>query len=196
MLETKNMDLGPWSNNQFNRIFRDYAPTNGYVDVTSTKAGAAYYCYGSVLDNGSNDPTSILPTEYGSDAPRQLLHPRRRARRRSRRFVLPDRCRHQQRRRRHGHLPVPVAAARRRTTRRRPSRMSFTLAAGASVRYENVLAAVFGARARCRGRSRHHRRQRRSRRHEPDLQRAHRQGRRHLRSGDPGHSGEQPHHAG
>ncbi len=65
MLESRNMDLAPWSNNQFNQLFADYAPTNGYVDVSATKVGAAYYCYGSVLDNGSNDPTSILPTEYG-----------------------------------------------------------------------------------------------------------------------------------
>jgi PKD repeat protein len=69
LLETRNMDLGPWSNNQFNRIFQSYAPTNGYVDVIANKPGAAFYCYGSVLDNGSNDPTSILPTEYGADTP-------------------------------------------------------------------------------------------------------------------------------
>jgi len=66
MLETRNMDLGPWSNNQFNQLFADYAPTNGYADVKASKAGAAYYCYGSVLDNVTSDPTSILPTEYGS----------------------------------------------------------------------------------------------------------------------------------
>ncbi len=67
MLETKNMDLGPWSNNQFNRLFRDYAPINGYADVTSTTAGAEYFCYGSVLDNGSNDPTTVLPAVRPTD---------------------------------------------------------------------------------------------------------------------------------
>jgi hypothetical protein len=61
MLGTESMSLSPWSNNQINRIFADYAPTNGYADVTSIKATAGYYCYGSVLDNGSNDPTTIPP---------------------------------------------------------------------------------------------------------------------------------------
>jgi hypothetical protein len=61
MLETRQMTLGPWSNNQINRIFSEFAPTNGYADVNSTKANAGFYCYGSVLDNNSNDPTTILP---------------------------------------------------------------------------------------------------------------------------------------
>ena len=61
MLETQRMNLGPWSNNQINQIFSDFAPTNGYADVNSTKANAGFYCYGSVLDNNSNDPTTILP---------------------------------------------------------------------------------------------------------------------------------------
>jgi PKD repeat protein len=60
-LEVKTMDLPPWSNNQLNQIFRDYAPTNGYADIWTTTEGAAVYCYGSVVDNGSNDPTTILP---------------------------------------------------------------------------------------------------------------------------------------
>ena len=61
MLETKNMDLGPWSNNQINRIFRDYAPVQGYVDVSTATEGAYVYCYGSVLDNLTSDPTTVLP---------------------------------------------------------------------------------------------------------------------------------------
>jgi hypothetical protein len=60
-LETKTMDLGPWSNNQINRVFRDYAPVNGYVDVSTTTADAYFYCYGSVLDNLTSDPTTVLP---------------------------------------------------------------------------------------------------------------------------------------
>lgn len=60
-LETKTMDLAPWSNNQLNKIFNAYAPTNGYAVVRSGTSGAAYYCYGSVLDNTSSDPTTITP---------------------------------------------------------------------------------------------------------------------------------------
>ena len=43
MLETKTLNLGPWSNGQITRIFRDYAPLNGYVDVFSNTEGAAFY---------------------------------------------------------------------------------------------------------------------------------------------------------
>jgi hypothetical protein len=94
MLETRTMDLGPWSNNQINRIFRTYAPVNGYVDVSTPTEGGAFYCYGSVLDNETSDPTTVLPQVPSDD------------------FTF-----------------IPAAA----------------LAAGASVRYENVLNAVFGA---------------------------------------------------
>jgi len=58
-LET--LDLPPYSNNQINRIFRDWAPISGYVDVWSTTSRASFYCYGSVLDNISSDPTTVLP---------------------------------------------------------------------------------------------------------------------------------------
>ena len=60
-LEAKTMDLGPYSNNQINRVFRDYQPVEGYVDVWADSNGALYYCYGSVLDNMTSDPTTILP---------------------------------------------------------------------------------------------------------------------------------------
>jgi hypothetical protein len=42
-------------------IFRDWAPISGYVDVWSTTSRASFYCYGSVLDNLSSDPTTVLP---------------------------------------------------------------------------------------------------------------------------------------
>jgi len=61
LLETKTMTLGPWSNKQINRVFSDYQPVDGYVDVHSDTEGASYYCYGSVLDNVTSDPTTILP---------------------------------------------------------------------------------------------------------------------------------------
>ncbi len=60
-LETRTMDLGPYSNNQINRIFRNWAPINGYVDVSGDGSGALFYCYGSMLDNLTSDPTTILP---------------------------------------------------------------------------------------------------------------------------------------
>ena len=60
-LETIAMGLSPYSNKQINRIFRAYMPVNGYVDVSSAVADAAFYCYGSVLDNETSDPTSVLP---------------------------------------------------------------------------------------------------------------------------------------
>ncbi len=50
-LETKTMELGPYSNSQINHIFQDYLPINGYVDVWADSVDALYYCYGSMLDN-------------------------------------------------------------------------------------------------------------------------------------------------
>jgi hypothetical protein len=61
LLRTRTMELGPWSNNQINRIFRAYQPVDGYVDVSSSSGNAAFYCYGSVLDNETSDPTTIPP---------------------------------------------------------------------------------------------------------------------------------------
>ncbi len=66
-LYTRPMDLGPWSNNQINRIFRDYQPVNGYVDVWADSDDALYYCYGSMLDNSTSDPTTILPQVPSDD---------------------------------------------------------------------------------------------------------------------------------
>ncbi len=60
-LAVRNMSLGPWSNNQLNRIFGAFSPVDGYVDVWSETEGALFYCYGSVLDNVTSDPTTILP---------------------------------------------------------------------------------------------------------------------------------------
>ncbi len=60
-LETTSMVLAPLSNKQINRIFEDYAPVNGYVDVWTTTPGAAFTCYGSVLDNLTSDPTTVPP---------------------------------------------------------------------------------------------------------------------------------------
>jgi hypothetical protein len=60
-LETRYMVLPPYSNWQFNGIFQDYAPVNGYVEVRTNTPDAAFTCYGSVLDNLTSDPTTVLP---------------------------------------------------------------------------------------------------------------------------------------
>ncbi len=60
LLESTRVLLGPWSNQQFNRIFDDYRPVMGYVEVW-TMFPLPFYCYGSVLDNTTSDPTTIEP---------------------------------------------------------------------------------------------------------------------------------------
>ena len=55
------MMLKPFGNEQANRIFEDHQPTIGYVDVTVAQAGNLVYCFGSVLDNVTSDPTTIPP---------------------------------------------------------------------------------------------------------------------------------------
>jgi hypothetical protein len=134
------MDLGPWSNNQINRIFRGYAPVNGYVDVSTQTVGAAFFCYGSVLDNSTSDPTTVLP-QTPSDAtifvPAAAL-----AAGLEGAFFETDldlnNAGSAAAEYRLGWLPR--GADNTTATRSAP----FTLAAGASVRYENVLDSVFG----------------------------------------------------
>ncbi len=53
--------LMPWSNGQLNRIFDQYRPITGYVDFSSDTPSARIYCYGSMLDNVTSDPTTIPP---------------------------------------------------------------------------------------------------------------------------------------
>ncbi|MCK5376244.1 MAG: hypothetical protein KAJ97_04120 [Acidobacteria bacterium] len=60
-LETTTMVLQPLGNDQMNRIFQDHAPVNGCVDVWTDDPDTSFYCYGSVLDNVTSDPTTILP---------------------------------------------------------------------------------------------------------------------------------------
>lgn len=60
-LATEMMVLGPWANDQINRVFSDYRPMHGVVDVWSAVSSASFYCYGSILDNVTNDPTTIPP---------------------------------------------------------------------------------------------------------------------------------------
>jgi hypothetical protein len=60
-LATETLVLLPWGNDQVNRIFEDFAPITGYVEVSTLREGGAFYCYGSVLDNITSDPTTIPP---------------------------------------------------------------------------------------------------------------------------------------
>jgi len=141
MLETKGMNLSAYSNNQINKIFKNYAPVNGYVDVMSNTADAAYFCYGSVLDNATSDPTTILPAEYGMSStyyvPAAAL-----AAGAAGSFYQTD-------------VDVNNAGAAMATYQfawlprgvdnSMPTMSAeYTLAAGASVRYENALSEVFG----------------------------------------------------
>ena len=140
LLAVKTMNLGPWSNNQINRIFGDDAPVNGYVDVSTQTEGAAFYCYGSVLDNLTSDPTTVLPqTTSGATLfiPAVAL-----AAGLEGAFFQTDVDLNNA-----GGTPaqyelgwLPRGADNSDPTMSDP----FTLAAGASVRYENVLAEIFG----------------------------------------------------
>ncbi len=53
--------LDPLGNDQINRIFDGHNPVDGYVDVWTATPNRSFYCYGSVLDNVTSDPTTILP---------------------------------------------------------------------------------------------------------------------------------------
>ena len=141
LLETRNMDLGPWSNNQINRIFRNYSPVNGYVDVSTPTDGGAFYCYGSVLDNLTSDPTTVLP-QVPSDATTFIPAAALAAGLEGAFFetdVDLNNAGAANATYQFGWLPR--GADNTTPTMSDP----FTLAAGASVRYENVLNAVFGA---------------------------------------------------
>ena len=57
------MILMPWGNDQLNKIFDAYRPVSGYVEYWSDLPGGNVYCYGSLLDNVTSDPTTIPPME-------------------------------------------------------------------------------------------------------------------------------------
>ncbi len=60
------VELGPWCNTQLNRVLQTHAPVDGYVDVWTETAGGAFVAYGSVVDNTTGDPTTVMPAELGS----------------------------------------------------------------------------------------------------------------------------------
>jgi hypothetical protein len=61
LLGTESVILMPWSNDQLDRIFDPYHPVTGCVDFWTDIAGTQIYCYGSVLDNVTSDPTTVPP---------------------------------------------------------------------------------------------------------------------------------------
>jgi len=61
-LDTGSTSLPPWGNKQLNRVLADFAPIEAaYAHVWTTTSGGAFTCYGSVLDELSSDPTTVLP---------------------------------------------------------------------------------------------------------------------------------------
>lgn len=61
-LGSGSVDLAPYGTTQLNRVFANVSPIEGgYVDVWTDSAGAAWTCYGSVLDNQTSDPTTVAP---------------------------------------------------------------------------------------------------------------------------------------
>jgi hypothetical protein len=63
-LGTSGLNLKPHSNNQwseaFSRVTDDHV-SDGYVEVRTTTEGARFFAYGSVVDNRTQDPTTVLP---------------------------------------------------------------------------------------------------------------------------------------
>jgi PKD repeat protein len=56
------VDLAPWANVQLNEVFADAAPVEAASVIVWTQTpGAAFAAYGSVLDNATSDPTTIMP---------------------------------------------------------------------------------------------------------------------------------------
>jgi hypothetical protein len=61
------VDLPPWGNTQINRVFSAEAPVEGgSIDVWTDTPGGSFAAYGSLLDNRTSDPTTILP-QMGGD---------------------------------------------------------------------------------------------------------------------------------
>jgi hypothetical protein len=62
MVEEASADLPAWGNVQLNRVFSGEAPVvGGYIDVWTETEDAAFMAYGSVVDNNTSDPTTVLP---------------------------------------------------------------------------------------------------------------------------------------
>ena len=141
-LDTQTLALGPWSNDQINRILGDHAPVDGYVDVSSNTADAVFFCYGSMLDNLTSDPTTILP-QRPSDATLNLIPAAALAGGSEGAFFQTDVDLNNA-----GPNPTSFVfqwLPRDQDNSTPDTSEMFTLDAGISARYENVLAEVFGA---------------------------------------------------
>jgi hypothetical protein len=59
---TGSLELAAWSWTQINRVFADVEPVvAAYIVVWTETPGGLFMAYGSVLDNITSDPTTILP---------------------------------------------------------------------------------------------------------------------------------------
>jgi hypothetical protein len=142
-LETKTMSLPPWSNKQETRIFRNYAPVAGYVDVWTDTPDAAFTCYGSVLDNKTSDPTTVLPQVPSADftfIPAAAL-----ASGAEGAFFQTDVDVNNAGTTAAEYSFVWLPRGQNNSNLEPLTSAPFSLAPGASARYENVLSAVFGA---------------------------------------------------
>ncbi len=62
LVDSASAELPAWGNTQLNRVFSAEAPVvGGYIDVWTETEGGAFAAYGSVLDNLTSDPTTVLP---------------------------------------------------------------------------------------------------------------------------------------
>ena len=62
LVEGASADLPPWGNVQLNRVFQNEAPVEAaYIDVWTETPDARFIALGSVLDNMTSDPTTVLP---------------------------------------------------------------------------------------------------------------------------------------
>jgi hypothetical protein len=62
MVDASSADLPAWGNAQLNQVFDGEAPVvGGYIDVWTETEGGAFAAYGSVVDNMTSDPTTVLP---------------------------------------------------------------------------------------------------------------------------------------
>lgn len=54
--------LDPYDVTQINRVMRSYRPIEaGYAEVWTDTTGGAFATYGSILDEGTSDPTLVIP---------------------------------------------------------------------------------------------------------------------------------------
>lgn len=62
MVDAGSAELPAWGNTQINRVFAGEAPAEAaYIDVWTETSNGAFTAYGSVVDNTTNDGTTVLP---------------------------------------------------------------------------------------------------------------------------------------